>query len=172
MKTILTLILILSCSNAFPCSLGAMTEPFAVDKSLNHVTPIKPSFKVSRLSRGTKSGTSCSGLASLRLIPTTPPLHEQGYIFEVIEGVFDIFHVAGPITTTETHRLLSGKFKTLDKNEFLFYYFEAVITPKPIDITLKITAVSKSGAKSDPQLLKIQHDGAKLLKNDAKVEAQ
>ena len=159
MKSIFVLVLFVYASNAYPCSLATMTERFTLNSELETTTPLKPSFRVSMLSRGVKSGTSCSGLASLRLMPQKLPIQEQGYIFEVVKGKYRIFHEEGPIRTTKTHRLLAEKFKKMDVNEFIFFFFEK--TNKPIDVILKITAVSKSGEKSKPQLLKIQHEGVK-----------
>lgn len=163
MKTIVVIILFLYTSNVYSCSMAKMTEPFVINNKLDTIKPTKPSFKVSELFRGRRNGTSCSGIASLQLIPQKPPLQEQGYIFEVIKGTFSTFHVRdkGPVKASRIHRLISEELKTVDKYGFIFNFFEgAPYKPhKPIDITLKITAVSKSGEKSNPQLLRIQHEG-------------
>jgi len=154
MKKLSILITVLLISfNSYACSLAPATQQFIIDTSLEKITAFEPSFYLANLSRGKKAKHSCSGLASLSLKLKKPITNDQGYSFEKVKGTFDKIHFSGrPITLS--------KFMTdRDQNEYFFYYHE--ITNEPIDITLKITAISKSGHKSKPQFLKITHAGNK-----------
>lgn len=146
MKKIAVLVSILFSFSSYACSLAPSTEQFIIDDSLKRTIPLEPTFKVSRLSRGKKALHSCSGLASLSLKLDKPVAVVQGYSFEIVKGTFK------KIRFSDTPITLS-KFMN-NNDEFIFHYYE--ITNEPIDIILKITAVSKSGEKSKPQFLKIQ----------------
>lgn len=74
----------------------------------------------------------------------------SGYLFELIRGSFEVFQTeAIPLKSTQ------------EKEIFLFSFYEH--KRKPIDAIVKITAISISGKKSKPQLLRIKHDGEKLI---------
>ena len=160
MKYIITIFLVLCASRAVACSLPVYTEPFVIDQKLKLTLPIKPKFKVSKFPRGTKSKTSCSGLAFLFLKPEKT-IEQQGYIFKVIKGTFNPFHNKEPLQRSEEHKFLSKEYEAFDEDEFVFPFYE--VLNNPIDIVLQITAVSKSGEKSEPQLLKIKHNGKILI---------
>ena len=160
MKYIIAIFLVLYTSGAVACSLPIYTEPFVIDKKLKLALPVKPKFKVSKFPRGTKSKTSCSVLAFLFLKPEKT-IEQQGYTFKVIKGTFNPFHSIEPLQRSEEHKLLSKEYEAFDEDEFVFHFYE--ILNNPIDIVLQITAISKSGGKSEPQLLKIKHNGRILI---------
>lgn len=149
MKKIMFIMLALSFSGAYACSLAPTTEAFIINSNLQKIIPSEPSFKVSNLSRGKKSKHSCSGLAYLNLKNSSPSSTEQGYIFEIYEGSFKKIRFKDvPLKTSKFSR---------DKDEYIFHFYET--KNEPINFTLKITSVSKSGLKSKPQLLKIIDKG-------------
>ena len=103
MKYIIAIFLVLYTSGTVACSLPIYTEPFVIDKKLKLALPIKPKFKVSKFPRGTKSKTSCSGLAFLFLKPEKS-IEQQGYTFKVIKGTFNPFHSIEPLQRSEEHK--------------------------------------------------------------------
>ncbi len=153
MKKLIVLLSLCFSFSAYPCSLAPSTEEFSIDKTLADIKAIQPTFEVSKLSRGKKALHSCSGLASLSLKLLNPNNVIQGYRFELVKGTFNkIYFSDVPITVTKYLK---------EKDTFVFYYNE--ITNDPIDITVKITAISKSGNESQPQFLNIK-DGVKESK--------
>ena len=148
-KSVITISILLYSFSTYACSLAPPTQQFNIDSKLEKIPAIQPSFKVSNLSRGKKAQHSCSGLASLSLKLEKPTTLDQGYTFEKTKGNFDkIYFNDKPVTLTKY---------TSEMGEYVFYYNET--TNDPIDITLKITAVSKSGHTSKPQVLHIKHLG-------------
>jgi len=153
MKKLIVFLSLTFSFSSYACSLAPSTEEFVIDKSFAEIQAIKPTFEVSKLSRGKKALHSCSGLASLSLKLVSPSDVAQGYRFELVKGTFKkIYFNNTPITVSKFMK---------EKDTFVFYYNE--ITNDPINITVKITAISKSGDNSQPQFLKIK-DGVKESK--------
>src|SRR5690606_20739474 len=82
----------------------------------------------------------------------TAPDEPTGYVFEIVEGEFeDAIFDASPI-------------KAVERNEkeglYNFAWLDGASNwQEPIDITVKIVAVTKTGQKSEPQMLKVTHPG-------------
>jgi len=137
-----------------------MTESFNVSGTKGE-KPNKPSFKVLKIERGTDDGNygSCSDAGVLTLFQNKPYDENEGYKFEVVAGTFEdsIFPEIPVRAVPHLEQDHLYKFVWLDgSNKY----------QEPIDIKVKITAVSRSGIESDPSYLNVIHPGVKssLLK--------
>jgi len=124
--------------------------------STEEIQPIKPTFVVNHIGRGEDDGNhgSCSdaGMISLKL-NEKPPL-KQGYIFEIVEGEFEDSLFDG--TPVIINDLIENK------STYSFIWFDGNSDEQePINIKVKIIAVSNSGHKSTPQYVVIKHPGIK-----------
>ena len=141
--------------NVFACSFMQMLQPFEVVDG-SGAAPDNPSFSVKKVHRGKDDGNfaSCSdaGIITLKLDPEQNA--GMGYIFEIVEGEFeDQLFTGEPITATE-HYAKDGLYKFL-------WLDGSSDEQEPINIVVKIQAVSKTGEKSSPQLLNVSHPGVK-----------
>ncbi|RRS06942.1 hypothetical protein EAG18_19350 [Pseudoalteromonas sp. J010] len=157
MNRILVLILSLISFDALACSMMPTSKYFEVTGN-GTTEPVKPVFEVDGVHRGTDDGNhgSCSDVGSIVLKLKNIPTIEQGYIFELVEGTFE-------------DTLFSDKAITLadfleEKDEYYFVWFDGNSEEQEaFDIKIKITAVSESGIKSEPQYLKVSHPGVQKL---------
>lgn len=142
-------------AESLACSFAPMTEAFVVVEG-EGMPPAKPDFIVKEIKRGHDDGNpgSCSDAGILILKRETPPENSTGYLFGITAGEFeaDIFD-ASPI-------------KAVERNEkeglYNFVWLDGASDwQEPIDITVKIVTVSKTGQKSEPQMLKVMHPGSK-----------
>ncbi|WP_105168164.1 hypothetical protein [Pseudoalteromonas sp. T1lg23B] len=153
MNRILVLILSLITFDALACSMMPTSKYFEVTGK-GTTEPVKPVFEVDGVHRGTDDGNhgSCSDAGSIVLKLKNVPTIEQGYIFELIEGTFE-------------DTLFSDKAITLadfleEKDKYYFVWFDGNSEEQEVfDIKIKITAVSESGIKSEPQYLNVSHPG-------------
>ena len=137
--------------NVGACSLAPALEEFIVTEGAA-VTVINPNFSVDSIHRGNDDGkrNSCSDLGFINLQLESVPSHAQGYIFNIVEGDFgtQIFNNV-PV--------VPSKFMG-SKKQYTFHWFERNNTEqKPINMILQIIAVSRTGDKSEAQLLTITH---------------
>ena len=137
------------------CSFAPAFDDFVIsENSSDEVT--KPTFKVDSIHRGTDDGNhgSCSDTGFINLKLETLPSHEQGYIFKIIEGKFeDQLFYESPV--------VPSKFMENEKLFSFLWFDESNEEQESINITVQIIAVSRSGNKSEPQLLTITHPGIK-----------
>jgi hypothetical protein len=154
MKLPLVIFGLLISSNTFACSFAPTTEEFVLDNS-DAPAPSTPIFVVKSINRGFDDGDggSCSDAGILTLKIASPIEANVGYIFEISEGTFDdkIFYDA-PIKSSEFAKEGTFTFIWLDGESD---------SQEPINITVEITPVAKSGAKGKPAHLKITHPGVK-----------
>lgn len=151
---ILTFLCICS-SKSLGCSFAQMLEGFNVVEG-SGAPPLQPDFIVHEIHRGTDDGSysSCSDAGILTLKLSSPQPENTGYIFEIVEGDFeDHLFQGGPVQAT-AYYAKDGfyKFVWLDGSS---------VEQEPINIIVKIQAISKTGKKSESQHLKIQHIGVK-----------
>ena len=139
---------------AYAGSFIPMLENFEVSSS-QEIEAIPPDFYVKSIRRGTDNGnfasTSDAGIITLQL--NEIPVQKQGYLFEIVEGKFeDQLFFDEPVMSTEY----------VDEGSFSFVWLDGSSRKQePFDITVRIIAISTSGAKSFPQLLQIKHEGVK-----------
>ena len=152
---ILTFILSVFSACTLAGSFAPMTEEFFISSAEN-IDAIKPDFVIKSIERGFDDGnlasTSDAGIITLQL--KSIPLVSQGYTFEIISGEFeDQLFPKYPITTT----------KYADNaGSFTFIWLDGSSnSQEPFSISIKISGVSASGAKSEPQFLTISHAGVK-----------
>jgi hypothetical protein len=154
-------ILIFFVNNAYACKTLISINKFKIDKKIRYVAPEKPNFVLKGINRGEKikDNTSCSylwTLGTISLKPKTPSKVQQGYIFEIIEGKLEKNNIFKPYPVVLTHSEVMKEtyhFKWSDGDSDL---------QEPFNIKIKITSVSLSGVKSDPQYLRISHRGVKI----------
>jgi|TARA_B110000211_G_scaffold158508_1_gene179461 hypothetical protein len=153
MSRFLFLLLNILAFKAAACSFAPAFDEFVIsENSSDKVTT--PTFRVDSIHRGTDDGNhgSCSDAGFINLKLEALPSHEQGYIFKIVEGKFeDQLFYESPV--------VPSKFM---ENEKLFSFLWLDGSNKeqePINITVQIIAVSRSGNKSEPQRLKITHPG-------------
>jgi len=138
---------------SYACSPVQTRTPFVItgEKSPN---PVTPTFKVTSILRGQRgSFGSCADTGQLILSLKETPKYEQGYLFEIVDGKF------------EEKEIFQGMVKAFrnDITDFYFAWFDGNSNKQePINIKVKITAVSLSGVKSKPQFLQIVHKGVKV----------
>ncbi len=153
MKFFVTILAVLFYGNAFACSFA---RPFVDFEHTNegNIIPKMPIFSVKSISRGEIGGAgSCADAGVLTLV-TTSAEKDTGFIFSIEEGQFEgrLFHPKPMI-------LASGH---TGSDEYFFIWNDGRTTEQePIDITVKIVAVSKDGGQSEPQYLKVTHKGVK-----------
>lgn len=152
----LLVFLLLSISiNTLACSFMPTKVAFETS-TIEKVEPIIPAFELSHIGRGKYDGNhgSCSdaGVVSLKL--KEMPSIEQGYIFEITEGTFeDTLFDTGPVIINDLIE---------DKSTYSFIWFDGNSDEQePINIKVKIIAVSRSGHQSAPQFIEIKHPGVK-----------
>ena len=147
------LVLNLIAFNSFACSFAPSFDDFVITEG-PLVKATIPTFSVDSIHRGTNDGnrSSCSDAGFIKLKLDTVPLHEQGYIFKIVKGKFeDQLFDDSPV--------VPSKFKE-SKKLYSFLWFDGNNdVQEPINITVQIIAVSRSGNKSEPQLLNITHPG-------------
>ena len=130
-----------------------MTEEFEVVPG-DGVPPVVPNFKVEKIVRGTDDGNlaSCSDAGILTLKNLDIPGESTGYIFSIVEGQFEdqLFHEK-PIQATDYF---------LKDSLYNFIWLDGSSdVQEPIDVTIEIVAISKTGQRSSPQKLKVMHPG-------------
>jgi len=161
---IIVFILSLLSFNVLGCSFNRDFVDFIVSQE-KHVEASKPNFTVASIHRGTDDGNggSCSDAGIINLKIKGDFLKEQGYIFEIVQGVFE----GNPFSK---QAIFPDKLWH-NKRLFRFIWFDGnSIKQEPFNIMVKIVAVSISGHKSEPQLLEIKHLGVK--KESTWVEVQ
>lgn len=141
--------------NSLACSFMPTKEVFKTS-AVEKVEPNIPSFELSHIGRGEDDGNhgSCSDAGVISLTLKKIPLNEQGYIFEIVEGSFeDTLFDSAPVIINDLIE---------DKSTYSFIWFDGNSDEQePINIKVKITAVSKSGHQSAPQYVDIKHPGIK-----------
>ena len=155
MSRILFLVLSLLAFKSGACSFAPAFDEFVISQS-TVVVASQPNFSVASIHRGTDDGNhgSCSDAGFIELKLKTTPTNEQGYIFKIVEGKFeDQLFNESPVVPS----------KFMDDNKlYSFLWLDGSNEEQePINITVEIIAVSQSGDKSKPQLLKITHPGVK-----------
>ena len=85
---------------------------------------------------------------------TTSAEKDTGFIFAIEEDQFeDQLFYPEPMILESDHT---------GSDEYFFIWNDGRTTEQePIDITVKIVAVSKDGGRSEPQYLKVTHNGVK-----------
>ncbi|MCG7530873.1 hypothetical protein MHM98_05815 [Psychrobium sp. MM17-31] len=129
------------------------------------VKAVSPNFKVESIKRGSDDGNfaSCSDAGVLKLRNSNHSSDQQGYVFEVVEGAYKEPIFSGDI-------LFPDKLWH-DKSLYKIIWFDGNTNEQePFNILVKITAVSISGDKSEPQYLAIKHSGTKAQRDWIEVE--
>jgi hypothetical protein len=139
----------LAAQPAFACNLGPGYEAFGAGPTLLRPTMTlapAPDVTVETIERGYDDGDggSCSDAGILVL---TVPSDALGYRFELVAGSLDDVFPDGYVRTRERGRL---RFVWLDGGHDW---------QESIDVLLKITTLSATGAVSEPTLLRIRHSG-------------
>ena len=113
-----------------------------------------PSFTVTSIERGRKGYSgSCAG-AGILTIRAERFQPDTGYIFSLAEGEME-----DQLFYPSTIQKVPG---SEEPGEYFFIWLDGnTEAQEPIDIVIKITAVSKDGGRSEPQYLKVQHPGVK-----------
>lgn len=155
MYKLIGILLLLLSNNSFACSFMPTMEMFKTS-SVERIEPTIPMFKLSHIGRGEDDGNhgSCSDAGVITLKLQSIPIVDQGYIFEIIEGSFeDTLFDTAPVILNDLIE---------DKSTYSFIWFDGNSDEQePINIKVKITAVSKSGHQSAPQYVDIKHPGIK-----------
>jgi hypothetical protein len=158
-KFILFLLIVIA-SNSFACKPAIPITVFEIKKGALPVQPITPRFKIKKIIRGTRARgvTDCAwmyNMGSIELQSLISPKTEQGYIFEIVKGKLkDAYFNLNPVTVSSFRKDKSiYELGWRDKNSN---------SQSPLNITLKITAVSRSGLKSKPQFLHIIQPGTQV----------
>ena len=141
-------ILVLQSSNAMACKFATMIEDFEYSETNKKIQPLKPKFTLTSINRGSIGQSSCSDIGSIELKLNNSSQAEQGYIFNVIEGDFN--------PNLFSKKPVTPRYLQKDKSRFKFYWYDN--GKKPINILLQIIAVSKTGGKSKPQILRITNN--------------
>ena len=139
------------CSEAYSCSFARVLEPFIVDGS-SEMVPKIPDFEVLSISRGERGDAGmCADAGTLTLVSKNLD-GENGFIFEIEEGEYDVgLFPNQPVILVE---------RFAAKAEYFFVWLDGnTKEQEPIDILVKITAISKSGNLSEPQYLRVFHPG-------------
>ncbi|MCV6620423.1 MAG: hypothetical protein OIF51_01565 [Cellvibrionaceae bacterium] len=154
-KALVLLLLSLSSSYSLACSFAQMLQDFEVKEGIGK-PPQKPGFIVHKIHRGTDDGefSSCSDAGIITLKLSAPQTESVGYIFEIVEGEFeDQLFLGNPVEAT-------SRFKKDGLYKFIWLDGSSV-EQEPINITVKIEAVTTTGQRSEPQLLNVLHPGVK-----------
>ena len=154
MKRITIFLLLLFPITSLACSFARVVEEFSATEERT-IIPDTPNFTVTSVYRGTKGSIGdCSDAGSIRLTVSPEPKKETGYIFSISEGAFEdqLFDPA-PIIRIKEYT---------EEGEYSFIWFDGnTIEQEPINITIKIVAVSRDGGHSEPQFVKVSHPGVK-----------
>ncbi|OBT09585.1 hypothetical protein A9267_20780 [Shewanella sp. UCD-FRSSP16_17] len=153
MNQILVLILSLFTFEALACSMMPTSKYFDITGK-DTIEPVTPVFELDGVHRGTDDGNhgSCSDAGSIILKLKNIPNIEQGYIFEIVEGTFE--------DTLFTDKAITLADFLEEKDKYFFVWFDGNSEEQEaFDIRIKITAVSESGIKSEPQYLNVSHPG-------------
>lgn len=143
-------------SLTWACSFVQMTEDFKIIEG-DGEAPESPNFEVSSIHRGSDDGNyaSCSdaGILTLKLLSKSMP--NVGYLFSIEKGKYDVGLFPDEPIVTSKQFFLSGEYNFIwldgNSNE-----------QEPIDIVVRIVAVSESGKKSEPTFLTINHPGVSV----------
>lgn len=164
MIKVIAVILSLLSFNVLGCSFNRNFVDFVVSQE-KHVEASKPNFEVASIHRGTDdgNGASCSDAGIINLKIKDDSLQNQGYIFEIVQGVFE----GNPF---RKEAIFPDKLWH-NKKLYRFIWFDGnSVEQEPFNIMVKIVSVSISGHKSEPQFLEIRHLGVK--KESTWVEVQ
>tara|TARA_R110002050_G_scaffold71891_3_gene154666 strand:+ start:51718 stop:52176 length:459 start_codon:yes stop_codon:yes gene_type:complete len=151
MNRIIVLVLSFIAFKAGACSFAPALEEFIITER-SPVAATKPNFSVDSIKRGTNDGNrnSCSDAGFINLKLDSASSNDQGYIFKIVEGKFEyqIFDES-PVVPT--------KFMESKKGYSFLWFDGHKAEQAPINITVQIIAISRSGNKSEPQLLTITY---------------
>ncbi len=151
---IITLFIFLFVSfHAGACSFMRVIEKFEHTKEAT-IEPSRPNFSVNDITRGTIGESGSCNDAGILSLAISPEPEDTGYIFSIVDGTFeDQLFPSGPVIRIRD---------TIKPSSYFFVWLDGYSTEQePIDITVKIVAVSKDGGVSEPQLLKVVHPGVK-----------
>ena len=150
MKSIVFIIFLIAASQSFACSPIQRIEEFQIGGTAENV-PAKPNLKIETIDRSDGAGShgTCSDLAFITLKILNTPTEETGYLLRITDGEFkDGIFPNIPVNPTPhvSQNMLS--FPWSDLNRYA-----------PIEASIEIIAVSKSGAKSEAAYLKMSNPG-------------
>ena len=154
MKILLSIILLLP-NFVFACSFAQTMNIFSHGDA-RLIIPEKPNFAVSSIYRGTKGPHGgCQDAGSIKLQSGAKAGKKVGYRFSIERGQFeDALFINEPVVLVEAEWRTPG--------EYSFIWFDGnTVEQEPIDITVKIVAISEDGGESEPQFLRITHPGVK-----------
>lgn len=130
-----------------------MTQKFEITGEKSE-TPGKPNFEVKGIKRGSYDGNhgSCSDAGMITFVNLSSDT-DIGYKFAIVEGTFED-------TIFGDNPIVPSTF--VNEGEFTFRWFDGhTDDQEPIEITVEITPVSKSGSTGEPARLVVSHPGVK-----------
>jgi hypothetical protein len=151
----LTLVIALlagACEVASACSLARSYEPFRLRSTIRHAETNDPApeVHVEEIKRG-RSGdaTACANWGSVLI---GVPAGDVGYSFEPIEG--SVSRIAFPVGYVQSIRGYA-------RPAYLRFYWDdgATDDQEPIEIFVRVTAMSRDGVLSEPMVLRIEDPG-------------
>ncbi|WP_027858473.1 hypothetical protein [Marinobacterium jannaschii] len=154
MNRIAFILLLLFPVGSLACSFARVTEEF-VTTNQESIIPEQPNFTLTSIHRGTKGNIgSCNDAGSIKLTVNPEPEQDTGYVFSISQGEFeDQLFGEKPIVRVK---------KYTEVGEYSFIWLDGYsVEQEPIDIVIRIVAVSKDGGESEPQFLKVSHPGVK-----------
>ena len=134
---------------ALACSPVRGHQPFVPSPTIRPATKLLPAPQISveKIERGYRGGNdSCSDLGTLVL---KVPESVAGYAFEIVAGNFD-----GDMPFP------AGFVQPAVRGQLRFVWLDGPKSPQePLNVLVKITAVSATGVLSEPLFLRIQDPG-------------
>jgi hypothetical protein len=138
------------CEVASACSLVRSYEPFRLP-TIRYTDPAPaPDVRVADIKRGhSGSTTACANVGSVLV---SVPAGDAGYSFEVIES-------RGPRIVFPAGFVRSSSGYAQPANLRFYWDDGATDAQEPIELRVKVTAMSRDGVFTDPVVLKIEHPG-------------
>ena len=134
------------------CSLNVTYEPFRLGPTIRYTGKLDPApdVRVEDIKRGhAGEATMCANWGS---VAVRVPAGDAGYSFEVLES-------RGPSVVFPNGyvRSVTG----YAQSAYLRFYWDdgATDDQEPLELLVKIAAISKDGVFSDPTVLKVEHPG-------------
>jgi hypothetical protein len=149
-KLIVAVLALIAADAASACSPARGYRPFLSVPTSSRAAALSPPPRVTvdKIERGYgDSNVDCSNLGVLVL--KVPAETIAGYTFEIVTGRFDS-EIPFP----------RGFVQPITRGQLRFVWLDGANSPQePLDVVVKITALSATGALSEPKYLRVQDPG-------------
>ena len=150
-KALIFVVLFCISGKSFPCSFAPGYKPFLMVPSIyaEDKSPEPPKVSIQEIERGRKGDPGMCADAGILVLKIENYKRNTGYLFTIEEGEAE-------------DRMFPEKYivPVPGKKELTFVWLDgAYDLQEPLNLKVKVVAVSLSGAESQPSYIKVEHPG-------------